>query len=261
MTTISALRRVAIIQARMSSSRFPGKVLEPLMGMPLIIFMAQRVRMSRLLDHVLVATSTHSSDDPLAAALNSYGVDCYRGSLEDVLDRFWGAARHANANHVVRLTGDCPVMDSDLIDTALRGLEDGYEYFCNVMPPTFPDGLDVEAFTIEALHRAWSNAQLKSEREHVTPYLRSLHSGVKGGNWSGAADFSKFRWTVDHPDDLEHVRRLVEATSAVSPTSFDRFDIYRAVERSRLSDGACHERNEGFAKSLQNDDNSNDRGV
>jgi len=231
MTTTTAPRRVAIIQARMSSSRFPGKVLEPLMGVPLIVFMVQRVRTSKLLDQVLVATSTHASDDQLAATLNSFGVDCYRGSLEDVLDRFWRAAQLANASHVVRLTGDCPLMDSDLIDTALRGLEDGYGYFCNIMPPTFPDGLDVEAFTIEALHRAWSNAQLKSEREHVTPYLRSSHSGVKCGNWSGAA------------------------------ISFDRFNIYRAVERSHLSDGACHERNEGFTKSLQNDDSGKDRGI
>lgn len=261
MTTTSLPRRVALIQARMSSSRFPGKVLEPLMGMPLIVFMVQRVRMAKLVDQVLVATSTDSSDDQLAATLNSHSIDCYRGSLEDVLDRFWGAAQYANASHVVRLTGDCPLMDPDLIDTALRGLENGCEYFCNVMPPTFPDGLDVEAFTIDALHRAWSHAQLKSEREHVTPYLRSPHSGVKCGNWSGAADFSKFRWTVDHPDDLQHVRGLVAATRAVNPTSFDRFDIYRAVERSRLSDGAHHERNEGFAKSLQDDDNHKDRGI
>jgi spore coat polysaccharide biosynthesis protein SpsF len=140
-----------------------------------------------------------------------------------------------------------------LIDTAIHGLEDGYEYFCNVTPPTFPDGLDVEAFSIAALHRAWANAQLKSEREHVTPYLRTPSSGVKCGNWSAVSDFSNHRWTVDHPDDLDHVRALVAAVNPGSPVSFDRFDIYRAIERSRMPRGAHHERNEGLAKSLRSD--------
>lgn len=172
-------RRVAIIQARMSSSRFPGKVLEPLLGLPMIVFMARRVQQARLVDEVLVATSTDPSDDALAQALQSYGMGCFRGSLNDVLSRFHDAAVHTRADQVVRLTGDCPLMDADLVDRALALLtSSGADYVSNVAPPSYPDGLDVEAFTMAALHDAWRNAQLPSEREHVTLYLRDRKSVV-----------------------------------------------------------------------------------
>jgi spore coat polysaccharide biosynthesis protein SpsF (cytidylyltransferase family) len=254
MTTNSTPRRVAIIQARMSSSRFPGKVLEPLMGMPLIVFMVQRVRMARLLDAVLVATSNDATDDVLADTLAQYGISCFRGDLNDVLDRFYQAAVQAGADHVVRLTGDCPLMDADLIDTALRGLaERSLDYICNTSPPSFPDGLDVEAFTTSALQDAWLNARLASERDHVTPYMRAGHATIKTGSWSGVADTASLRWTVDHHDDLQHVRKLIAAAGPASPTGFDRFDIYRAIEKSNLAIGAAHMRNEGYLQSLQAD--------
>jgi len=254
MTTNLMPRRVAIIQARMSSSRFPGKVLEPLMEMPLIVFMVQRVRRAKLLDAVLVATSNDATDDVLADTLARYGISCFRGSLNDVLDRFYEAATQANADHVVRLTGDCPLMDADLIDTALLGLaERTLDYICNTSPPSFPDGLDVEAFTMKALHDAWLNARLGSEREHVTPYMRTNHASIKSGSWSGVADTASLRWTVDHHDDLEHVRKLIAVAGSTSPTGFDRFDLYRAIEKSNLAIGAAHMRNEGYMQSLQAD--------
>lgn len=250
----STSRRVAIIQARMSSSRFPGKVLEPLMEMPLIAFMVQRVRMSKLLDAVLVATSNDSTDDILAETLAHHGISCFRGGLNDVLDRFYQAAVHAGADHVVRLTGDCPLMDADLIDTALLRLaERDVDYICNTSPPSFPDGLDVEAFTMSTLKDAWLHARLASEREHVTPFMRAGHSTIKIGSWSGVADTASLRWTVDHPDDLQHVRKLIAATGSASPVGFDRFDIYRVIEQSGLAVGAAHIRNEGYLQSLQAD--------
>jgi spore coat polysaccharide biosynthesis protein SpsF len=248
-------KRVAIIQARMSSSRFPGKVLAPLAGLPLIVFMVERVRQARLVDRIMVATSTDSTDDPLAHVLAEHGIPCFRGNLNDVLDRFVQCARASLADHVVRLTGDCPLMDADLVDRGLRELaEGGFDYVSNVAPPSYPDGLDVECFTMQALETAWREAKLPSEREHVTPYLRSGVPGIRVSNWSGAADFSALRWTVDHPDDLQHVASLVEACrptdGETTPVSFDRFDLFRAIEKHALSAGASHLRNEGLLKSL-----------
>ena len=250
-TPPAAPRRVAIIQARMSSSRFPGKVLEPLLGMPLLVFMVKRVQQARCVDQVLVATSTDPSDDVLADTLQSHGVTCFRGSLNDVLGRFHDAAVHAGADHVVRLTGDCPLMDPDLVDRGLSLLASrDADYVSNVAPPSYPDGLDVECFTMTALHDAWRNAQLPSEREHVTVYLRAGHAHIRTTGWSGLCDLSGLRWTVDHPDDLAHVKALIATTGTVSATGFDRFDLYRGIEREALNTGADHPRNEGLAKSL-----------
>lgn len=250
-STPSPLRRVAIIQARVSSSRFPGKVLELLLGLPLIVFMAKRVQLAKLVDQVIVATSTDPSDDALVQTVQSHGIDCFRGSLDDVLGRFHDAAQHAHAQHVVRLTGDCPLMDADLVDRALALLaSSGADYASNIAPPSYPDGLDVEAFTMAALHSAWVNARLPSEREHVTLYLRAGHAHVKTVGWSGMSDLSSLRWTVDHPDDLAHVKALLEAAGQTSATGFDRFDIYRGIECGDLGKGAQHSRNEGLAKSL-----------
>jgi len=248
------LHRVAIIQARMSSSRFPGKVLAPLGGLPMIAFMVDRVRQSRMVDQIVVATSVDPTDDPIAAELSARGIDCFRGNLDDVLDRFVQCARAARADHVVRLTGDCPLMDADLIDRALVELaSSGVDYVSNIAPPTYPDGLDVEAFTMTALEKAWAQARLPSEREHVTLWLRSGEAGIDLRNWRGTADYSGLRWTVDHADDLQHVSRLVQAcqdAGKVVPAGFDRFDVYRAIEKHDFGKGASHVRNEGLAKSL-----------
>lgn len=244
-------RRVAIIQARVSSSRFPRKVLESLMGLPMIVFMAKRVQQARLVDQVLVATSTDPSDDALTQAVDGHGLACFRGSLDDVLGRFYAAALHTGADHVVRLTGDCPLMDADLVDRALALLASSdADYVSNIAPPSYPDGLDVEAFTMAALRDAWAHARLPSEREHVTPYLRAGHAHIKTAGWSSMSDLSSLRWTVDHPNDLAHVKALIAATGSERVTGFDRFDLYRGIERGSLGTGAQHGRNEGLAKSL-----------
>lgn len=246
-------RRVAIIQARMSSSRFPGKVLAELAGLPLIVFMARRVARAILVDDLLVATSTESSDDALADTLAAHRIACFRGNLDDVLDRFFQAARQARADHLVRLTGDCPLMDPDLIDHGLAELaRRGDDYVANVLPPSYPDGLDVECFTMRALETAWREARKPSEREHVTPFIREGQAGLKASGWCGALDLSALRWTVDHPDDLEHVAALIRGgeTLGLSPQTIDRFDLLRVIERGLSTNQATHERNEGYAKSL-----------
>ena len=249
------MKRVVIIQARMSSTRFAGKVIEDLGGMPMILFMVRRVRRARRVDKLIVATSTETSDDPLAKVLEREGVDTFRGSLGDVLDRYYQAARAAQATHVVRLTGDCPLIDADLIDAPLAELESGqWDYVSNVEPATHPDGLSSEAFTMAALERAWREAKLPSEREHVTPWLRAgAANGVRLKNLAGFHDLSSLRLTVDYPDDLAYVRTLVAAMQQAGKDQFDRFDLYRAIEMQGLTHASAHKRYEGYAKSLAED--------
>lgn len=249
------MNTVAIIQARMSSTRLPGKVLKPLLGLPSIVFMVQRVRKAACIDRLIVATSTDPSDDALAQVLSEHGVECFRGNLHDVLDRFYQAVTLAQAGCVIRLTGDCPLIDADLIDAVARPVIEGQaDYASNTEPPSYPDGLDVEAFAFGALATAWREATLPSDREHVTPFLRKQPERFRRVTVTALADMSALRWTVDHPDDLAHVQALLAAVQANGPTGFDRFDLYRAIEReAALRQAREHARNEGYAKSLQSD--------
>ena len=245
-------RTVAIIQARMTSSRLPGKVLMPIAGKPAILFMHARVRRAKLIDAICLATSVDPSDDALAACAEAAGLDVHRGSLDDVLDRFVGAARAHQAEIVVRLTGDCPLIDPEIIDQVVGLLAGGgYDYASNIDPPAFPDGLDVEAMTVAALETAAAEARLGSEREHVTPFIRNHPERFRAGLVSSPVDLSALRWTVDYPDDLELVRRLTESVAG-DPLLADRFDFLRAYDALGPT-GATHARNEGLAGSLARD--------
>jgi len=245
-------RTVAIIQARMTSSRLPGKVLEPIAGKPAILFMHERVRRARLVDAICLATSVDPSDDALAAAAAEAGIAVHRGSLDDVLDRFIGAARAHAAEIVVRLTGDCPLIDPALIDAVIGTLVgEGCDYASNIDPPVFPDGLDVEVMTAAALESAAAEAGLGSEREHVTPFIRNRPERFRAGHVGAAVDLSALRWTVDYPDDLALVRALAEGVEG-DPILADRFDFLRVYERLGGAQGS-HARNEGLAASLARD--------
>jgi len=241
---------VALIQARMSSSRFPGKVLEDLAGRPMIAFMVERVRQARSLDMAAVITSTDPSDDELAAAVESLGLPLYRGSLHDVLDRYAGAAEAFGADVVVRLTGDCPLIDPNIVDAVVRLREaTGADYCSNIVPPSYADGFDVECFTRETLDRARREATEPPEREHVTLWMRSSDKGLRHANLEALVDSSHLRLTVDYPDDLALVRRIVAANGGSS--SIDQFDILRCLDADRgLLAVNRHERNEGLKKSL-----------
>lgn len=249
-------KTLAIVQARMSSTRLPGKVLLPLAGRPLIGFMLERVKRATEVNEIVLATSTDASDDALAAAVQALGFGVHRGSLNDVLARFAGAAAGREADVVVRLTGDCPLIDPALIDRAVRHLRDNaLDYVTNGEPAMYPDGLDVEAFTMAALQRTQAEARLPSEREHVTPYMRTEHAGFRRGSLRGAVDLSALRWTVDHADDLAVVRALVEVIEqrhgAGSGLTADLFDFLRVLDaHPQLLQANPHIRNEGYLKSL-----------
>lgn len=246
-------KTIAFIQARTSSSRFPGKVLEPLGGLPMIVFMARRARRARSLDDVVVVTSTDPSDDALHDCLRSYSLPCFRGSLDDVLGRFGAAAAAHPADAFVRLTGDCPLIDPEVIDAVVaQRMREGADYGANTDPPSFPDGLDVECFTASALFRAVASARLPSEREHVTVWMRSAAASLVRSNHVGVADLSALRLTVDYPDDLAVVRAIV----AAAPVDFDLYDVLRILAgQPALLHANRHTRNEGLAASLAREGN------
>jgi len=224
------MKRVAIVQARVSSSRLPGKVMEPILGIPMIVFMLRRVARAQNLDRLVLATSVEESDDVLSQIAAQYGFDCYRGDLLDVLARFAGAAKLYEADVIVRLTGDCPLIDYDIIDSCISTLiQKDLDYVSNVDPPTFPNGLDVEVLTSDALAQANADAKTSSDREHVTPYIRRNKTQFRQANVRSCVDLSSLRWTVDHRDDLELVRALVNSVQHRGVHA-DRFDFLRALE-------------------------------
>lgn len=219
---------VAIIQGRMSSSRLPGKILADIGGQPMLSRVYIRTARAKTLDEVIFATTTDASDDPVAEYCDFAGIPFTRGSLFDVLDRYYQTALQAKANVVVRITADCPVIDPGLIDNVVDTLlEDGYDFVCNRLPPpwtrTYPIGLDVEACTFKVLKKAWKEAKEPQHREHAMPYFyegvqltrqsRTLETGTSPRGYNIAllhhtTDFGDYRWTVDTPEDLEFMREV-----------------------------------------------------
>lgn len=203
----------AILQARMSSSRLPGKVMRPILGKPMIELQIERLRRARRLSEVVVATSVEPSDEPLAEFLTGIGVQVVRGPLGDVLGRFITAIDVLGlSGDIVRLTADCPLADPGVIDACIALLEQGgFDYVSNGRRRTYPRGLDVEAFRVETLRQAAHETQAPYDREHVTPWLYRPGSPFSQGELVQAADESALRWTVDFPADFEFVRQVYES--------------------------------------------------
>lgn len=248
---------LAILQARMSSSRLPGKVLQPIAGRPMIVRQIERIRQARRIDRLVMATSTDASDDILTEVSEAAGVACARGSLDDVLDRYYQAARKWAPAHVVRLTGDCPLLDPEVMDEVIAfHVDGGFDYSSNALDElTLPKGLDVEALRFECLERAWREARLPSEREHVTPYLYNHRELFHVGSYRVERDLSHMRWTVDEPEDLEFVRQVYAALYAANPR-FRMRDVVELVERERAlaAINSRFARNEGLRTSLARDE-------
>lgn len=246
---------LGILQARVSSKRLPGKVLKPILGTPMIFLQIERIGRCRCIDKLVVATSTDPADDVLADACVSRGIAVYRGSLSDVLDRFACAARFYASQAIVRLTADCPLTDWNVIDLAIENFAAGrYDYLSNVDPPTYPDGLDVEVMTHSALIDADRNAQLPSEREHVTTYIRKHPERYRLGSMAQATDLSALRWTVDNIEDFEFVRNVYEALYE-SNRDFTTDDILALLKvRPELAlINSKIERNAGLSQSITAD--------
>ncbi|NER37086.1 MAG: aminotransferase class III-fold pyridoxal phosphate-dependent enzyme [Oscillatoria sp. SIO1A7] len=201
---------VAIIQARMASTRLPGKVLADIAGKPMLWHIVKRVGQAKTLSRVVVATSNNSSDDPVVELCLEAGIDFVRGSEADVLDRYYQAAKTHAADAIVRITADCALIDTQAIDRVVSVFEkSGYDYVTNTLRYTYPDGLDTEVFTFEALQQAWQEARKPSEREHVTPYIR-FSGKFRIQNVEHDLDLSSYnyQWSVDEAADLEFVRQV-----------------------------------------------------
>lgn len=204
------MKVVAIVQARMGSTRLPNKVMHTIVGVPMIELLLSRLAKSNEIDQIVLATSVEESNTPLVQHIQKLGYTCVRGSELDVLDRFLLAARQVKADVLVRITGDCPLIDPKLVDQAVKLFKaQGLDYLSNASPATYPDGLDTEVFTTQALERAGHESLDLFDREHVTPYLRK--PGLfKTGSLRNNEDLSALRWTVDEPADFAVISSVFE---------------------------------------------------
>lgn len=205
-------RTVAIIQARLGSTRLPGKVLQDICGQPMLERVVSRVRMTASADEVVIATSTERSDDVLVGICDRRNWAVYRGNHLDVLDRYYRTATAFDADFVIRVSADCPLIDPDITDRVARSVIDSdgqIDYAANMLPPrTFPRGVDVEAFTMDALSRSWQESRDESCREHVTPYIYRNPDLFRICAVTHDSDESDHRWTVDTPEDLQMARLI-----------------------------------------------------
>jgi spore coat polysaccharide biosynthesis protein SpsF (cytidylyltransferase family) len=204
------MNTVAIIQARMGSTRLPGKTLMPIAGQPLLGHILDRVRASRRVHETLVATTTDPADQAIVEFARAKGCRSYCGSADDVLDRYCQAARQTGADIVVRITADDPFKDPEVIDLIVDALlaEPELDYVSNTLEPTFPEGLDVEAFSRAALERAWEEAKLPSEREHVTTYIWKHPERFRVKNVRHTSDLAQMRWTLDYEADFQFASEI-----------------------------------------------------
>jgi spore coat polysaccharide biosynthesis protein SpsF len=249
----SRRRVIAVIQARMTSTRLPGKVLADIEGRPMLERVVDRTRQASRLSGLLVATSTGASDDPVESWCHAANVPVYRGSEHDVLDRYYRAASGAGADIVVRITADCPVSDPTVIDRVIQEFLDGdTDYASNTIERSYPHGLDVEVFSIQALTRAWDEAALTSEREHVTPYIWKNPDKFKLRSVVYEQDLSTLRVTVDESEDLEVIRHIYRRFGGGRFSFPELVDFLRGhPEITKLN--ARFKTNEGYEKSLRED--------
>ena len=205
-------RTVAIVQARMSSSRLPGKVLAPILGQPMLLRQLERIGRSAQIDEIVVATSVEPGDDRVAEICRQTGIRCVRGSLHDVLARYVQAADESDAEIILRLTADCPFTDPAVIDGLVQLMTDGdLDYASNTLERTWPHGLDVEAVKISALRTAAGETDDAFDREHVTPFFHKNPDRFRLGSLTGGGHRADYRLTVDFPEDLEVTTQIYEA--------------------------------------------------
>ncbi len=254
------MRIVAIVQARMGSTRLPKKVLADILGKPMLWHLIHRLRESEQLDDIVVATTKRQDDDEIAEFSTKNSIECFRGSDLDVLDRYYQCASEHNAETIVRITADCPLMDPELLDRAISFFRENPGKFDHMGPPErYPEGLDIEVFTFDALKEAWENAKKPSEREHVTPYIWSNPTRFKVGRMPSdlpeSEDHSSLHWSVDEPCDLDFVRE-VYAALYTEGRAFGIREVLDLMEKNPRIKGINQGFTgyEGYARSLEEDE-------
>ncbi|PIN76960.1 hypothetical protein COV17_00205 [Candidatus Woesearchaeota archaeon CG10_big_fil_rev_8_21_14_0_10_36_11] len=244
---------IAIIQARMGSTRFPGKMLHLLAGKPLVHHVLDRVRKAHHVDDVILATSDHCNNLPLIEEVKKKGFNYFVGSENDVLDRYYQCAKRFGADVIVRITGDCPLIDPEIIDKTIELFNENHaDYASNGNPDTFPDGMDFDMFTFQSLEKAWNEAKLHSEREHVTPYIWKNKNLFKQVHLHHHEDLSNLRFTVDEKEDLTFLNELLLRTDCADPKLHELVHTIRTYPELMMINN-MFARNEGYAKSLRED--------
>ena len=251
------MKIVAIVQARMSSTRLPGKVLMELGGKPVLAHVVERLKFCKNIEAIAIATSTDVSDNLIEDWCRKSQTICYRGSLDDVLDRYVRAARLLKADAVVRITADCPAIDPLVVDDVIEGfLTDNYAIYG--LKGEFPDGLDCTVFATSALERAWREAKLPSEREHVGPYIEQNPQIFKGGGLEKFQGLSHMRWTLDEPRDFDFLTQIFNRLYKSNKLFFaeDILELLKLEPELALLNSNII-RNEGYLKSIEQDKNTN----
>lgn len=246
-----------IIQARMSSIRLPGKVLKKIKGKTLLEILVERLRHCKKINKIIIATTTNKKDLAIVELAKKINCPYFVGDENDVLDRFYQVAKKFRVDIIVRITGDCPFHDPKLVDDIIGFYlknKDKYDYVSNVDPPTFPDGLDLWVFPFRTLERAWKEAKLKSEREHVCPYIWKNPHLFRIGHYESNIDYSDLRWTVDDATDFEFIKKVFEGLYQ-ERCIFGMEEILDFLEKNpelyRTQKGKI--RDEGYLKSLKED--------
>jgi spore coat polysaccharide biosynthesis protein SpsF len=220
---------LAIVQARMGSTRLPGKVLKDICGDAMLFHVVTRTKAASTVNEVVVASTTEPADDAISDFCRERGLPCFRGNEKDVLDRYYRCACEYSADAVVRITSDCPLIDAEIIDKTVRAfLDEQPDYASNCIIRTYPRGLDTEIMTFDALQRAWREARQFYQRAHVTPYLYEDRERFKVLSVTGEYDYGAHRWTVDTPEDLEFVRAVYRR---FPDRSFSWNDVLKMLER------------------------------
>lgn len=245
-----------ISQARMSSTRLPGKIFKEVNEKKLLEIHVERLKGAKFVDKILIATTDNPNDFVVSKWADEHNIAVYRGSELDVLDRFYKAALLYKPKWVVRVTSDCPLLDPKLVDNVINlAQSSNVDYASNIMTEQFPDGQDVEVFTFDALEKAWQLAKLPSEREHVTPFIRTNLNDLgekifKAINYDAPDDFSGIRMTVDEPADLELIKQLIDQLGINADwQEYVNHIVYHQLYL--LNSGII--RNEGYLKSIQYD--------
>jgi spore coat polysaccharide biosynthesis protein SpsF len=244
----------AIIQARLGSTRLPGKVLKPLAGYPALWHLLHRLKYSKKLEQVVVATTTQKKDDAIEQFCLDHATSCCRGSEEDVLDRYYEVAKEFHADPIVRITADCPAIDPTIIDEVVQGyLEGGYDLYG--LDGEFPDGLDCVVFSFHILAETWKNAELPSEREHVCPYMVKHPEKYKLGAYKKFEGLGYHRWTLDEEADLRFLQEVFDRLYKPGKIFLTQ-DILGLLQRepNLLKINSSIVRDEGYIKSLRKDE-------
>lgn len=225
------MKTVLIAQTRMTSTRLPGKVLKPVLGKPLLAYFIERLRRASQLHQIVIATTINAADEPIVNLCRELSVPFTRGSENDVLSRYYDAAVVTEADIIVRVTSDCPLIDPAVVDETIdyfKTHSSRFDYVSNSLTETYPRGMDVEVFSAHLLREAQLEANLKPEREHVTPYFYTHPERYRIGHIRAPQNLSHHRWTVDTPEDLELITRLIETLYPLKP-DFNLADILKTL--------------------------------